>query len=72
MLIDPALPIGRKLKLARIARGVRQRDLALSIDMPPATLSALENDYRPPRDAELAAILRILGLERRDLDGAAA
>jgi len=62
------LPIGRRLKLARVARGVRQRDLSREADVPQSTLSQIENDYRPPRDHELRAILDALDLTPNDLD----
>ena len=55
------LPIGKRLKLARIARGVSQRDLARDADVTQSTLSLIENDYREPRERELRAILSALG-----------
>jgi len=55
------LRLGTRIKLARVARGIRQRDLSRQSDVPQATLSAIENDYRPPRDHELKSILTALG-----------
>jgi transcriptional regulator with XRE-family HTH domain len=65
--IDSHLPLGRRLKVIRVARGLRQRDVALTAGLPPSILSLIEGDYRPPRDSELAAILLALGIDRDDL-----
>ena len=62
------LLIGRRLKLVRVARGIRQHDLSRVSDVPQATLSAIENDYRLPRDFELKAILDALRVTVEDLD----
>lgn len=63
-----AIPIGTKIKIARIARGKRQRDLSQESRLPQATLSALENNYRLPRDYEIEAVLTALGVSRADLE----
>jgi transcriptional regulator with XRE-family HTH domain len=61
------LSIGTRIKLARIARGIRQHDLSRESDVPQATISAIENDYRPPRHHELEAILGALRVTMADL-----
>jgi transcriptional regulator with XRE-family HTH domain len=61
------LSIGKRIKLARIARGIRQFDFSRTSGIPQATLSAIENDYRPPRDHELLAILESLRMTLDDL-----
>jgi len=61
------LPLGTRLKILRIARGVRQRELSRQSDVPQPTLSAIENGYRPPRDHELTALLRALRVTPADL-----
>ena len=67
MVIDPSLPLGRRLKVLRVARGLRQRDLATSALLSPSVISMIETGDRPPRDSELRAILRALGVRREDV-----
>ena len=68
MIIFKDLPLGRRLKLTRVALGRRQRDVAIEAGLPPTVLSLIELDYRRPRDAELAAILQALGVRREDVE----
>ena len=68
MVIDPSLPLGRRLKVLRIARGLRQRDLATSALLSPSVISMIETGDRLPRDSELRAILRALGVRPEDVD----
>ncbi len=67
MVIDPALPLGRRLKVLRVARGLRQRDLAASALLSPSVISMIETGDREPRDAELCAILRALDVRSEDV-----
>lgn len=68
MVIDPSLPLGRRLKVLRVARGLRQRDLATSALLSPSVISMIETGDRLPRDSELRAILQALGVRREDVD----
>jgi transcriptional regulator with XRE-family HTH domain len=70
MVIDPSLPLGRRLKVLRVARGLRQRDLAASTGLSSSIVSMIETGDRPPRDSELHAILKALGVRREDVDSA--
>ncbi len=61
------MSVGRAIKFARIAAGIKQKDLALRLDVTPNYLSLVENDKREPsisflRDlaAELAVPLGLL------------
>lgn len=63
-----ALSIGRRLKLLRVARGLRQRDVALAAGLSPSVLSLIEGDWRPPRDGDVERILQALGANERDLE----
>jgi len=68
MFIDPNLPLGRRLKILRIARGLRQRDLAASAGLSISVVSMIETGDRRPRDSELHAILEVLGVRSEDVD----
>ncbi len=61
------LSLGTRIKIARLARGLRQHDVSRDADVPQATLSAIENGRRPPRDHELRAILDALHVSPDDL-----
>lgn len=62
------LPIGKRIALVRIARGVRQRDLSRSTDIAQSSLSAIETGHRQPRDRELVDLLDALHVTREDLE----
>ena len=68
MLIElTELPLGRRLKVVRVSRDLRQRDVALSAGLTPSTLSLIETGDRTPDDLELAAILKVLDIRREDV-----
>ena len=67
MINELNLPLGRRLKVVRIAKGLRQLDVAREAGLPPTTLSLIESDYKIPRSYELEAILKALGLTRQDI-----
>lgn len=52
---------GKKLKAARKAKGLKQKDLAKKLKMNPSTISRLENDVHLPQERTLIAIEKILG-----------
>ena len=68
MVIVWDLPLGRRLRVLRIARGLRQKDLANAAGLSDSAVSMVENGERLPRDQELDAILRALGARPEDVD----
>jgi transcriptional regulator with XRE-family HTH domain len=42
------MSVGRAVKFARVAAGIRQKDLADRLDVSPSYLSLVENDKREP------------------------
>jgi transcriptional regulator with XRE-family HTH domain len=64
--------LGRELKRLRIARNLRQRDIAIRVHVTPGFLSQLENDLcAPPSEEKLAKLAHVLGTETDHLLGLA-
>jgi transcriptional regulator with XRE-family HTH domain len=67
------MSVGRAVKFARVAAGIKQKDLADRLDVSPNYLSLVENDKRDPSISflrDLAHEMSIpLGLLFLDVDG---
>ena len=64
--------LGQELKRLRIARNLRQRDIATRVCVSPGFLSQLENDLcAPPSEETLAKLAQALGTETDHLLGLA-
>lgn len=59
------------LKLARIRRGIKQREIALRADLSPSALSDFENGWRTPTSEQLMRICAAIGISPEDLERAA-
>jgi transcriptional regulator with XRE-family HTH domain len=60
-------PFSRFLKLIRLKRGFRQKQLALHLGYEPSYLSALERGEKgPPRDDFIARLIRGLSLNQHE------
>jgi transcriptional regulator with XRE-family HTH domain len=55
------------LRLARLAKGKIQAEVALATGIPQAILSLYERGYRRPKDEHLKALLRFYGLSPEGL-----
>ena len=66
---DPSdrLLVGRRIRAARLERGLSLRQLAERLDRAPSQLSVIENGRRELRLGELRRIARALGTEVEDL-----
>jgi len=64
-----AKPIAAMLAQARIARNIKQIDLAVALDIPQKTVSLIENGRRRVDALELMAIEQALGFEPLALIG---
>jgi DNA-binding XRE family transcriptional regulator len=60
VMASAILPIGKAIKLVRIEKGVRQKDLAVNIGISVNYLSLIENDRRVPTLGVLIAISQFL------------
>lgn len=59
--------IGLRIKLARVARRIRQRELAAILGIPPSVLSDVENDWRCPSEDLISSVCRALHISPEGL-----
>jgi len=60
---SPSFHPGLRLKLLRVACGVRQRELALQVGLSPSVLSDIEGGWRMPSAEEIAQICKALQID---------
>ncbi len=63
---------GHRLKVLRVQRDLRQRDLADRLGLSPSYVSLFETDDRTPTPEQVSKLCRVLGVSPSDLDGDAA
>ena len=63
------IPIGLKIKLKRIERGVLQRRVALVTGIPAPHLSEIENSWRLPSAEQLVKIAAAIGVSPEEFGG---
>jgi transcriptional regulator with XRE-family HTH domain len=64
VIVLEGLTLGRRVRLARIAKGFRQLDLASIARLPSADITNIELD-RPVHRWKLKRVLEVLELERK-------
>lgn len=59
--------LGRAIKVLRKSMGITQDSLALSVPMSPSHLHRIETGERQPKEADLLAICKYLGIRPEDI-----
>jgi transcriptional regulator with XRE-family HTH domain len=54
--------LGLRLKIERIRRHLRQRDIAFRADLSVSTVSDIENGWKSPTGKQLSAICKAIGI----------
>jgi DNA-binding XRE family transcriptional regulator len=62
------MDLGLRLKIERIRKRLRQRDVAIWADLSPSTVSDIEGGWKAPTPEQVVAICRALGVEPKDLE----
>ena len=59
--------VGRAIKVIRKSMGITQDALAVEVDISPSHLHRIETGERQPKDADLLAICKCLGIHPEDI-----
>lgn len=63
--------IGRAIRIARVSKGLSQKDLADAASVSASYLSQIEREHRQPSDALIVRIAEVLGMTPDELRAAA-
>jgi transcriptional regulator with XRE-family HTH domain len=61
--------LGMRLRIERIRKRLRQRDVAIRADLSASTLSDIECGWRAPTKEQVAAICSAMGIALADVGG---
>ena len=61
------MDLGLRLKIERVRRRLRQREVAVKADLSASTVSDIECGWKTPTPEQIAAICEALGISLEDL-----
>ena len=62
------MDLGMRLRIERIQRRLRQRDVAVRADLSASTLSDIECGWKEPTREQVAAICSAIGIDPGDVE----